>query len=205
MKRVRLIIPDAGPLISLGKINRLDILLKLELPIYIIDQVYFEVTREPSYQDAQMIMQFVDTYPERIKIVETQVGYLARLEREHNPSARQRQLGDAAITDFLTNQLHDMLKPSEPVLLLFEDTDLTKMNIVLRGNVHLLSTKALLMGLENIGIIESEATLWKAIIASGRRPSNEILDKPAPPIYGGSHWLGSPSKKNDQRSVEKTA
>jgi hypothetical protein len=203
MKRVTLIIPDAGPLISLGKVNRLDILLKLDLPIYIIDQVYFEVTREPAYQDAQIIKQFVKGYPEQVKIVETQVGHLASLEREHNSSARQRQLGDAAITDFLSNQLHEIVKSSEPVLLLFEDTDLTKMNIVLRGNVHLLSTKALLIGMENIGLIESEATVWEAIIASGRKPSNEILDKPAPAIYGGSYWQGS-AKKGSQRRLEKT-
>jgi len=54
MKRVALIMDDAGPLISLGKAKSLDILLKLDLPIYIIDQVYFEVTREPSFEDAQI-------------------------------------------------------------------------------------------------------------------------------------------------------
>jgi len=39
MKRVTLIIPDAGPLISLGKINRLDILLKL-LVIYSVSRLH---------------------------------------------------------------------------------------------------------------------------------------------------------------------
>jgi len=84
----------------------LEILLKLELPIYRVDQVYFEVTREPSFEDAQMVKYFVKSYPKQVKIVETQVGHLARMEREINPSARQRQLGDAAITDFLTNELY---------------------------------------------------------------------------------------------------
>jgi hypothetical protein len=189
MKRVVLIIPDAGPLISLGKAKNLEILLKLDLPIYIIDQVYFEVTREPSFEDAQIIKQFVESYPQRVTIIETQVGHLARMEREANPKARQNQLGDAAITDFLTNQLDKLVNPSEPVLLLFEDSDLIRMNVVLRANVHLLSTKALLIGMEKIGLIDSEAAVWETIIASGRIPCNEVIDQPAPASYGGSHWL----------------
>ncbi|TGO01975.1 hypothetical protein PN36_32870 [Candidatus Thiomargarita nelsonii] len=167
MKRVALIIPDAGPLISLGKAKSLDILLKLELPIYIIDQVYFEVTRE---------------------IIETQVGRLARMEREINPSARQRQLGDAAITDFLTNQVNEFVESSQPVLLLFEDSDLIRMNVVLRENVHMLSTKALLIGMERLGLITSEVNVWENIIAAGRIPSNEIVDQSAPAVLGGSYW-----------------
>jgi len=187
MKRVVLVIPDAGPLISLGKAKHLEILLKLELPIYIVDQVYFEVTREPSFEDAQMVKQFVKSYPEQVKIVETQVGHLARMERDINPSARQRQLGDAAITDFLTNELDKIVDSSEPVLLLFEDSDLKQMNRILRANVHLLSTKALLIGMEKMGLIVSEAAIWQAIIASGRIPSNKVVDQSAPGVYG-SDW-----------------
>jgi hypothetical protein len=188
MKRVIIVIPDAGPLISLGKAKNLEILLKLELPIYIVDQVYFEVTREPSFEDAQIIKQFVKSYPNQVKIVETQVGRLARLERDINPSARQCQLGDAAITDFLTNQLDKLVNASEPVLLLFEDSDLKRMNRVLRANVHLLSTKALLIGMEKMGLIASEAAVWQAIIASGRIPCNDIVDQSTSGIYGDSDW-----------------
>ncbi|RKZ82755.1 MAG: hypothetical protein DRR19_20155 [Candidatus Parabeggiatoa sp. nov. 1] len=188
MKRVALVIPDAGPLISLGKAQSLEILLKLDLPIYIVDQVYFEVTREPSFEDAKIIRQFAQSYPDRVNIVETQVGNLARMEREINPSAPQRQLGEAAITDFLSNQLDKIVEPLDPVLLLFEDSDLTRMNVVLRQNVHLLSTKALLIGMERLGVIASEAAIWEAIIASGRTPSDEIVDQSAPATYGGSYW-----------------
>lgn len=185
-QRVVLVIPDAGPLISLGKAKHLEILLKLELPIYIVDQVYFEVTREPSFEDAQIVKQFVKSYPKQVKIVETQVGRLARMEREINPSARQRQLGDAAITDFLTNEL-DQLVDTSPVLLLFEDSDLNRINRILRANVHLLSTKALLIGMEKMGLIASEAAIWEAIIASGRIPSNKVVDQSAPGVHG-SNW-----------------
>ncbi len=38
MKRVVIVIPDAGPLISLGKAKNLEILLKLELPIYSVSR-----------------------------------------------------------------------------------------------------------------------------------------------------------------------
>jgi hypothetical protein len=44
-RRVALLVPDAGPLISLGRIDRLSLLLLLKLPIYLVDQVVYEVAR----------------------------------------------------------------------------------------------------------------------------------------------------------------
>ncbi len=79
MKRVVLVIPDAGPLISLGRAHCLDLLLQLHLPIYLIDQVYFEVTRDPAFEDAKLVKPFVESHPHQVQIVDTQVGHLARL------------------------------------------------------------------------------------------------------------------------------
>jgi hypothetical protein len=58
-RRVVLVVPDAGPLISLGKADKLDILLRLRLPIYIVDQVYHEATHEHRFADARRIERFV--------------------------------------------------------------------------------------------------------------------------------------------------
>lgn len=42
-RRVVLLVPDAGPLISLATIDRLELLLEINLPIYLVDQVAHEV------------------------------------------------------------------------------------------------------------------------------------------------------------------
>jgi hypothetical protein len=189
MKRVVLVIPDAGPLISLGRADGLDLLLQLHLPIYLIDQVYFEVTRDPTFEDAKLVKQFVESHPHQVTVIDTQVGRLAWLERQMNPTARQRHLGEAAITDFLTNQLRELVAPSDPVLLLFEDNDVMRMNVLLRDRVHLLSTKAFLIGMERLGYLPSAEAVWTAILASGRHSSDEIVDQSAPAISRGSYWL----------------
>ena len=47
MKRCVLVIPDAGPLNSLWVADRLDLLLRLDMPIVVVDAVYDEVTSNP--------------------------------------------------------------------------------------------------------------------------------------------------------------
>jgi len=65
------------------------------------------------------------------------------------------------------------------------------MNVVLRENVHMLSTKGLLRGMERLGLITSEINVWESIIAVGRIPFDEIVDKSAPAVLGGSYWQPS--------------
>jgi len=44
-RRVEIIMPDAGPLISLAMGGALDTLLLVDVPIRIVDQVLYEVTK----------------------------------------------------------------------------------------------------------------------------------------------------------------
>jgi hypothetical protein len=68
--RVVLVVPDAGPLISLAKIDGLQILLRLQLPIYLVDQVRFEVTREKSrLVDARRIDEWIAAHPQTVRVL----------------------------------------------------------------------------------------------------------------------------------------
>ncbi|MGH6914610.1 MAG: hypothetical protein ACREH3_13000, partial [Geminicoccales bacterium] len=71
MKRVALVIPDSGPLISLGRAARLDLLLLLDLPIYLVDQVAFEATHSQHHEDAARIGAFIEGNPDRVRVVTT--------------------------------------------------------------------------------------------------------------------------------------
>ena len=187
MRRVALVIPDAGPLISLAKANRLDVFLKLDLPIFIVDQVVWEVTHDRSHVDAERIASFIEVNPEIVTVISTFVGEAAARARAERPEALQRGLGEAAVAEFY-GRMDEVIAPEDPVLILFEDSDVRRINALVRGNVHLLSTKALLVGMERRGLIRSADEIWAAINSAGRFPSEGEIDKPAPPGFGGSRW-----------------
>ncbi|RKZ50702.1 MAG: hypothetical protein DRR16_06605 [Candidatus Parabeggiatoa sp. nov. 3] len=109
MKRTVLAIPDSGPLISLGIAERLDLLLKLDMPVYIIDHVLYECTNDLTRLGAKSIVDFVKNNPDYVHVEETFVGKVAKQERESGLKKRHRGLGEAAIAEFFA-QIDDKIK-----------------------------------------------------------------------------------------------
>ncbi len=183
MKRTILAIPDSGgPLISLGIAERLDLLLKLDMPVYIIDHVLYECTNDLTRLGAKSIVDFVKNNPDYVHVEETFVGKVAKQERESGLKKRHRGLGEAAIAEFFA-QIDDKIAQTDPVLILFEDSDVRRINAFIQGNAHLLSTRGLLVGMEECHLIESAETIWQSIISAGRIPSDKIIDQPSPSGY----------------------
>ncbi len=178
MTQVILIVPDAGPLISLAKIDGLPILLRLGLPIYVVDQVSFEVTREKDrLPDARRIEEWIRAHPRDVNVFETAVGRAAAARRGAG-EARQPGQGEAAIAEFL-NRLEEVTGDANaPALLLYEDSDVRKSRFVLPENIHVISTWGLRKGLERKGLVTSAAEVWAAIEAAGRKPAREHVDLP---------------------------
>ena len=186
-KHVALVIPDSGPLISLSLGNHLDLLLRLEIPIFIVDEVFRECTHDLSRPGAKSIFEFVTHHPERVHIAETFVGEMAeRVRKEARPPGRG--LGEAAIAEFFAN-IDRFIDPKDPVLIVFEDNDMERINAVVRGNVHLLSTWGLLKGMERSSVIDSAEQVWVDIERNGRTPRKIHLDRETPKAYGGSDWM----------------
>lgn len=189
MKRCVLAIPDAGPLISLHMAGALDLLLALDMPIVLVDEVYAELVSDPEYAKDRAIEAFVRAHKERVRIVETDVGILAREARAAGTYRAKRNLGEAAIADFIATSIPALAGPESPVLLLFEDADIKRLAVLARGHVHLLSTKGLLVGMEENGIIPSAEALMAAMAGHGRDISlSEAVDIPAETPSGKSSW-----------------
>jgi hypothetical protein len=174
---VVLVVPDAGPLISLGRADRLPVILSLGLPVYVVDQVFFEVTQDKRFPDAERIERFVRTEA-CVHAFETAVGKAAA-ERRARGETRQPGQGEAAIAEFLSRIEEITGNPDSPVLMLFEDSDVQKRNFILPGNVHIISTWALLLGLQRKGLIASAQDIWDGIEAAGRHPSTVNIDQPS--------------------------
>ena len=92
-----IIIPDAGPLITLGKSEQLSLLLLPGLPVYVVDQVVWETTRNRDFPDAVAIAGFINAYPDRVHVFRTRVGAFCERERTEKEVVRQPGMGEAAI------------------------------------------------------------------------------------------------------------
>ncbi len=185
-KRCALVLADTGPLITLAYADALDLLLLLDMPIYIVDEVYFEATHNTKYKDARLIKDFISKHKNVISIPETFIGKSASKFRSENPDKKvPRDLGEAAIQNFVNNELFESIGEDVPALLLFEDDK----NISIRNDmIHLLSTKKLIYTLAELGLIGSGALVWKKINDNGRAPNDEMIDEPARLSKGTSFW-----------------
>ena len=81
-------------------------------------------------------------------------------------------------------RLDEVSEPGDPVLVLFEDNDIATSKFLLTSNLHLLSTKSFLLGLEARRLIPSADAVWQAIQNAGRAPSERALDRPGTTTKG---------------------
>jgi hypothetical protein len=164
-KRCILVIPDAGPINSLWVADALHLLLALKMPIVMIDEVYAELTSDPDhYQKDWDVKAFVEGHADVFTIEKTTVGRWAAEARARGEDVTGESMGEAAIADFFKKGIEKYAEPDQPVLLLFEDSDIRSVRFIRKpANMHLLTTIAMLKGLEEKKVIKSAET-----ISSGR-------------------------------------
>ncbi len=158
---IRIVLPDAGPLISLAAGDALDLLLLAQADVRIVltDMVEFEVTHRASeYVDGARIQQFLVKYADRLEVMTTTIGQLALPEMRRKLETGQsfampRDLGELSITNFVISLRTE--NPGDPMLVLIEDDWFIGNAYAIPGNVHLLSTAAFLDGLEKLGLVPS--------------------------------------------------
>jgi hypothetical protein len=135
-----LLIPDAGPLISLWKADSPDFLLKLRMPIVVVDAVCYEIVINPDkYEADKKIGDFLFEHAVR---KETNIGkslLKAKLSGDYD-HAKHKHGGEMAIMEFMFYGLDDLAEKNI-VLLLFEDHRWMRGSArAMPKNVHLLST-----------------------------------------------------------------
>ena len=188
---VELIIPDAGPLISLAHAGQLDLISVFSPPAGIADVVKFECLKKPESPDYEAMKQWFERNSNSIHIIETPFAenYREALRKEasgEKPRAT-RGLGDATITWILAN-LDDVSRPGVTPLVLTEDKTFS---LILKSGyqAHVLSTRAWLNGLEEAGAIESAAALLQLMTKHGRSVSNLHADHPVTIDSARSDWV----------------
>ena len=159
-----LLLPDAGPLISLAYAQALDLLLKPGWPVHIVDMVLHEVTRNRTPTSAS-IAAWVSTNAVTVLPTRTMAHYRQR-QSSAEAAPRKSNLGELAMQEAMNDfALHD---PSRTGVFLFEDHKIASTSFLLPEYCRKVSTRAYLTFLEQKGWLESAAEIERKAIVRGR-------------------------------------
>lgn len=196
MKRCTLVVPDTGPFNSLWVADELELLLKLDMPIVVVDAVHDELTSDPEHHlKDREVLEFIANHQPPFVRVRTDI-WTMESERRRRGEKPKRNAGELAIADFLSSEdgLKRHIREGDPVLLLYEGRDVRVINKP--PNMHLLSTVGLVKGLERLKLIPSADTVIRRMThpaAPGRRPTDARVPTGLPegtdePAATGSSW-----------------
>ncbi len=159
-----LLLPDAGPLITLAYAQALPLLFKPGWSVQIVDMVLHEVTRNQT-PTSQLIAHWVDT--NKLHIVPTKTcQHFLQTQSSPTTTTKKSNLGEFAIQEAM-NDLALMNSPPASVFL-FEDHKIARASFLLPDHCRKISTRAFLLFLEQKGWIASAAEIERNAILNGR-------------------------------------
>ena len=158
-----IVLPDAGPLITLAYAGALDLLLKPGWPVRIVDMVQDEVTRNVT-PTSQRIGRWVEQ--QKLTILPTRTYRSYQESHDKKPErVRKANLGELAIQEVM----HDLAlsEPDTVGIFLFEDHKIARAAFLVPSNCRKVSTRAWLQFLEGRGLIPSAMEVERAAINNG--------------------------------------
>ena len=183
---ITVVIPDAGPLISLARADRLDLLDRLNSQILITDAVKLEILGgRLRSADQDRLRRWMRSDHNRIRVVETPWGAMMmenfRLREAlsfegkatvpRNPLLRNA--GEKSIRD-LAEEIRDGMSHQDTGLVLFEDKNVPKINF--GPYMRVMSTWSFATALEALNVISSARDLFDQIELAGRVPPRSDYD-----------------------------
>ena len=157
------LLPDAGPLITLAYADALDLLFKPGWAVQLVDMVLHEVTRTTT-PTSQVLAQWARR---------RQLQVLSTRTFEHHTRAqlgmtapRKAHLGELAIQEVMNG--FALATPPTQGVFLFEDHKIARASFLLPDNCQKVSTRAFLLFLEQQGFIPSAAEIQAQAVRAGR-------------------------------------
>lgn len=187
---VAVIIPDASPVLTLSRIDRLDLFDTFSAPIKIVDQVRYEITKQANDPDGK-VAAWLARMGNRVEIVETLVGLGFRTKVERGETPPGGNLGEIAVDEYAT-QLARTAPPNFVPLVLFEDPDVLETRIARLPRVHLLNTAAWIRALADDGIVADGLKVLQDINAQRKSPMVPI-ERPGRTKRVQARWLRRPT------------
>ena len=159
-----ILLPDAGPLITLAYADALDLLFRPGWVVGLVDMVLHEVTRNSTPTSAKLAQWARD---KRIPILPTKTfrHYQQTQGKSKTPSTKAH-LGELAIQEAMNE--FALIEPQRTGVFLFEDHKIARASFLLPSNCRKVSTRAFLIFLEQKTWIESAADIERTAIKAGR-------------------------------------
>jgi len=158
------VLPDAGPLITLAYADALDLLRKPGWPVRLVDMVLHEVTRNVTPTSAK-IAAWADEHSIEVQATRTFAHYQTVLVK--NPARlRKSNLGEIAVQEAM-NALA-LAIPGVTAVFLFEDHKIARASFLLPDCCRKVSTRAWLRFLEGRGWIDCAADIERRALVNGR-------------------------------------
>ena len=150
------LLPDAGPLITLAYADALDLLFKPGWPVLLVDMVLHEVTRNQT-PTSEKLGQWAAASKLPVRVTQT---------FQHHQRARKAHLGELAIQETMTALA--LQQPAQTGVFLFEDHKIARASFFVPDNCRKISTRAFLLFLQQQGWLESAVEIERRAIQAGR-------------------------------------
>lgn len=158
------LLPDAGPLITLAYADSLDLLFKPGWSVTLVDMVLHEVTRNQT-PTSEKLARWADTHG--LPVLSTKIGQRYQQNLSTNIVApRKSNLGELAIQEAMNDFALEL--PPKTGVFLFEDHKIARTSFLVPDNCRKVSTRAFLLFLEQKGWLASAAEIEHKAIQAGR-------------------------------------
>ena len=157
------LLPDAGPLITLAYADALDVLFKPGWTVMLVDMVLYEVTRNQTPTSTKLA-----NWVERARITTLSTRTFEHFKQGAAGATvpRKNNLGELAIQETMND--FALMTPPKTGIFLFEDHKIARASFLVPDTCQKISTRALLMFMEQKGWIESAAEIERRAVQAGR-------------------------------------
>ena len=159
------LLPDAGPLITLAYADALDLLFRPGWPFVLVDMVLHEVTRNQT-PTSEKLAQWATAGQVSVRTTRTFQHHRQMLAASP-AAARTANLGELAIQETMNDFALD--QPPQTGVFLFEDHKIARASFLLPDNGRKISTRAFLLFLEQQGWLASATDIERRAIQAGRQ------------------------------------
>lgn len=156
------LLPDAGPLITLAYADALDVLFKPRWSVMLVDMVLHEVTRNQT-PTSKKLAKWAKS--KKLPVVSTNT-FQHYQQTQAGTASRKSNLGELAIQEAMN--AFALEQPPKTGVFLFEDHKIARASFLVPDNCRKVSTRAFLIFLEEKGWLESAADVERRALLAGR-------------------------------------
>jgi len=158
------LLPDAGPLITLAYADSLDLLFRPGWSVALVDMVLHEVTRNQT-PTSEKLARWAETH--KLPVLPTRISQRFQQNLSANVVApRKSNLGELAIQEAMND--FALALPPKTGVFLFADHKIARASFLVPDNCRKVSTRAFLLFLEQKGWPASATEIERKAIQAGR-------------------------------------